>query len=71
MPVVRIGHVTISGTPVSEANADFQTIEVSATDARHAYVIGLMIIRTTPIMLTDRSCAAGTIAGHEHQKLPE
>ena len=71
MPVVRIGHVTISGTPVSEANVDFPTTEVSATDARHAYAIGLMTIRTIPIILTDLLCAADTIAGHEHQKLPE
>ena len=57
--------VVTPNTPGSEVKADFQTIKVSYTDARHAYVIVHII---TPITLTTQtalSCAVAITRGHE------
>ena len=52
--VVRTDHVTISATPVSEANAGFQMIKAYAMVVLHASVIVLTITRTTQITRMDR-----------------
>ena len=71
MPVVRIGHVTISVTPVSEANAGFQMIKAYAMVVLHASVIVHTTTRTTPITQMDHLCVDGTTGGHGSQTLQE
>ena len=51
--VVRTDHVTISATPVSEVNADSQTIKAYAMGVLHASVIVHTTTRTTQITQMD------------------
>ena len=69
--VVRTDHVTISVTPVSEANAGFLMIKAYAMDVLHASVIVRTTTRTTQITQTDHLCADDTTGGHGSQTLQE
>ena len=65
--VVKTDHVTISVTPVSEANAGFQMIKAYAMVVLHASVIVHTTTRTIRITQMDRLCVDGTTESHGSQ----
>ena len=65
--VVRTDHVTISVTPVSEANAGFQMIKAYAMVVLHASVIVHTTTRTTQITQMDHLCVDDTTENHGSQ----